>query len=228
MDRIKFYERLYFAELRRKEELRGALSLPTGVLTLLGGVVVVYLGEIVEGFATGLGIDLALVVLSVLSFLLIASFVMTALHLLASHHNYTYDYVPYATDIEQAYQEFVDHYDSREEADAQFEASVLSSLVAAHRKNAFNNDSKSTKLHKANRTLIYCLLLALLCSIPYYISTLRTGEVVPNIESVDPASNDSASEAVSPAERDVHRESEQQSGDTVQSVDSTESDGEAF
>ncbi|HMB90901.1 MAG TPA: hypothetical protein VKP65_08645 [Rhodothermales bacterium] len=182
MNRLEFYKDLYFAELERKEELRTALTLPIGILTVLGGVIAIYLREI--GRAEML--DVSISFLGVFTFLLIMSFLATVRNLVKSYHVYTYDFVPYATDLEQAYQDLVVYHETVEEAEADFESSVLQSLVIAHRKNAFNNDSKSSHIHNANQTLIYCLVLALICAIPYFLRTLDSKDVVQRIEIVNP------------------------------------------
>ena len=184
LNRAAFYQTLYFAELKRKEELRTALTLPTGILTVLGGVIAIFLREL--GRANT--VDATVSVLGVLTFLLIISFLLTVSHLIRSYHDYTYDYIPYATDLELAYQELLDYHETAEEAEADFEASVLHRLVTAHRRNAFNNDSKSSHLHNANQGLIYCLVLVLLCAIPYFLRTLQHNEAVQQIEIVNPTS----------------------------------------
>lgn len=209
MDRLKFYETLYATELKRKEELRTALTLPTGILTVLGGVIAIYLREIGSAIAAGAGTSGSTAALGVFVFLLIISFLVTVGHLLSSYHDYTYDYVPYATDLEQAYQEYVDHFDTLEEADSEFEASVLASLISAQRKNAFNNDSKSSKLHEANQTLVYCLVLALICSVPYFLRTLQREAPVQLIEIVDSEQDSAIQPPDQPIQTDATREREQ-------------------
>ncbi len=121
--------------------------------------------------------------------LLILSFLVTLGHLTKSYHDYEYDFVPYATDLEKAYRELVDYYHSVgqgiEQADEDFKLSLIERLVTAHQKNAYNNDSRSGHLHNANQTLIYCLVLALLCAIPYFFRTLNVPSGVQKVETVN-------------------------------------------
>jgi hypothetical protein len=105
--------------------------------------------------------------------LLVGSFILTVSHLIRSYHGYQYDYLPYATELEFAYQELASYYASEgakgKGADLDFEASLMERLVSAQQKNAFNNDLKSSHLYNANQTLIYALVLALLSAIPFFL-----------------------------------------------------------
>lgn len=171
--RIDLYETLYFKELQRKEDLRKALNLPTGVLTIIGGVLVVYSREAVTSVASG---SVAWGALSVLTLLLPLTFVVTVRHLLAAYREFEYASLQYIADLEEGYQDLKRYYDSDEstpdpEAAAQrdFELEVIDSLAKTHQKNAFANEERSRSLYEANRALVFCLVLTMLTAIPYLI-----------------------------------------------------------
>jgi len=178
MDRLDLYRQLYFEELRRKEELRSALALPVGMLTVLGGVIAIYIRVLGRSSIS----DPWVVLLGIGTLLLMGTFLLTVTHLIKSYHDYTYSFVPYAPDLEEAFANLMEYHEAKGQARADFEAELIGSFSKAHKINAFNNDSKSGHLHNANQMLVYSIALVLVCSVPFFV---RTNSTSPDVQKVE-------------------------------------------
>ncbi len=176
MDYLQFYYNLYAAELQRQQELERALTLPTGVLTLLAGVLGIYAralaeSEVLDGATSLLGI---LVLLAVLAFLKAVANLS-----LAYHGKHEYRRLPYATDIEIARREMpIGLWADREEEKEIFDEEMIEQLASAQQRNAYTNESREQYLNEAKEALIYVLVLTLLGAIPYFLRILLASPTV--------------------------------------------------
>ena len=167
-NKTEFFKDLYNAELERRENISSALVIPIGVLTLLGSGLI-YLMQNYKLFAD---VESSLIGI----FLIIATslFCFSIYLLIRSYFGYTYKFLPDSKSLQQYWNKLGEYYreQKRDEqtADIEFELYIENSYVEATTDNAWNNDSKSEFLHRANRAMIWCLGIIIVCSIPILLS----------------------------------------------------------
>ena len=165
------FRQLYEDELRFREHLRTATSLPVGLMALLGGALA-YLARGVRvqndfvswGFLTALAAA-------------VYYFLRTAYFLIRGYHGYTYQRIPSPAQLKRYRDELREYYVSigepPERAASEFAEFLDARYCEAAEKNTYANLAKSENLFRATSALVYCLILAALC-VPFLILTLRS------------------------------------------------------
>ncbi len=183
MNLEEIYREHYFFEINRKHQLTSQLGIPIGVLTILGGVIAFFVKS-VQYIADVKWIMLAAIVLISMFFL-----GRTIYYLIRSYYGYTYRYIPTPKEIEKYREELVAYYEAEgtPEGDPGTEIKdfLLDRYAICTHENTINNDSKSAYFHKANTSLIFTLILVILCSIPYLLIKYSQPEAIQKIEIIN-------------------------------------------
>jgi hypothetical protein len=167
---VDFAKEQYRFELQRKNELFNAVSLPVGVLSGLGGLVVL----MAKGFSyrgwTGVPFSLCLSACGV-------SFAVAAFSLLRAYVGEKYAFIPKPGAIESLRNALEDFYVGLgyppERADQDFREQLTRWYVDATDQNTANNDRLSDYLDRAAKGLIGVLISMALCGILYVVDALR-------------------------------------------------------
>jgi hypothetical protein len=182
MDKHDFLKEHYFFEINRRHQLTSALSIPIGIVALLGGVLAYFLQNIKPSLSWP---HIAMIVLLVFALYFVGR---TAYFLIRSYHNYTYGYVATPKQFLEYHQQLVEYYraigSDPVEADNELEKQINEQYAQYATQNTQNNDSKSEYLHRANSSLIYSLILVLACALPYLFLSLTGNGRVQQIEVV--------------------------------------------
>jgi len=148
--------------------MSSALVIPIGVLTLIGSGLI-YLMQNTKFFT-----DVLSSIVGSLFVVATAFFVYSVYLLIRSYFGYEYKFLPDSKSLQTYWNKLREHYIGQNKneqlADSEFERYIENSFVEATTENTWNNDSKSEFLHEANRTMIWCLGLFIICSIPVLLS----------------------------------------------------------
>jgi len=203
--KIEFYQDLYRLELERREQLNGALSLPVGLLTLLGGLLVIMLKE--SSWIGGAAQVVFLILVGAATVSLLAS----AVQLARSFWGYSFQYLAKSKDLLQWHSKLVSHFrefgspDTQPELEAEreFETRAIGRLAEATSFNATQNDRRSEHLFWANGLVLLTLVLTGLAGIPYALTGPRTVSQTQGETHDQPARAASSSPSSSKQDRQV-------------------------
>lgn len=166
-----FLKDRYNYELQRREHLTAALTLPVGVLTVLGGAMV----AMARSFSYQDG--LLVWIFGILLCVDVVAFFLCLLDLGRAYHRQKYIYLPLLADLEQAQEEFRDFNSYVEatggEVEETFDEHFRRRLIDAADRNTENNDYRSGQLHWARIALFAVLALTALMGIPYVVDQVR-------------------------------------------------------
>jgi hypothetical protein len=162
---VDLASRLYERELERREHLISAVSLPAGILAIVGGL----LGAVATDFSYSVKILSPFFTVALIAAGL--CFVWSLVFLVRAHVGHTYTYLANPEELRQFYVGTLAHYSDQPDpaaaAKVDFDDFLIRRYVAAADKNTNTNDRKSETLHQANRALATALVPALLCGILY-------------------------------------------------------------
>lgn len=182
MDYHQFYKEHYFFELDRKHKLTDALVIPIGVLSVLGGALVVMVKELDVPLNSFELIQLCLIALGAVSICITTCF------LTRSYYGYSYSYIATSKELKEYYEGLVAYHESLEDSKqnaALLTEEYINSEYAKHtRVNTDNNDKKSGYLHYANGFLIASLVIVILAGLFYVVNSLISTPEVMKIEIV--------------------------------------------
>lgn len=180
MNMKDFYKEHYFNEINRKQELTNALTIPLGVLVIIGGMAAFFARDF--EFKSNINSFIFAELLAVATIFI----VRTIYFLISSYHNYKYNYLPDPLDLQDYHKSLIEYHVSLggkvEDADKEFEDVIVKKYNNCTHINTWNNDSKSEFLHKANESLIYSLVLILLCVVPYLVHYYSKPDKIQKIE----------------------------------------------
>ncbi len=173
---IELFEKQYERELNRRHQLTSTLSLPLGVLTILGGALGVMAKEFSYGSQVMSVIFSSTLLLAGLAFAGAVFFIVRSYFyfghsyshipapgLLKEYHAQLLDFYQYAEEATPA------HKGAAEKAEEEFAAFLRDSLAEATDINTRNNDLKAGHIHLANLLIVGALISTALCGIPYAI-----------------------------------------------------------
>ena len=166
-----FLKDRYDYELQRREQLTTALTLPVGVLTVLGGAMV----AMARSFSYEdrlltwtFGISLGLTAIA---------FGVCLLRLALAYHPQKYIYLPLLAAIKKSKEEFLEFAKvmagGESEVLDEFETQFHEHIISAADRNTQNNDYRSDQLQLARINLFAVLILTTLMGIPYVIDQVR-------------------------------------------------------
>lgn len=170
MDMHQFYKEHYFHEANRRHQLTSALAIPIGVLTVIGGALIIV--------AKSIDMPISRIELFTLVFLVIAFILMliTVYFLIRSYYNYSYGYIATSQEMKEYCEQLIYFYgadpDAEKKANADLEEWINSEYAVHTHRNVLNNDRKSGYIHKANGFLLVALLATFVSGVPYAIDTI--------------------------------------------------------
>ncbi len=184
MNLLDLYKEHYFFEINRRHQLTSQLSIPIGILTVLGGLSA-YIVK--NNFMCSDDKKLLFAVLLSISSLF---FIITIYYLIRSYYGYTYRFIPSPKDINDYKKQLSDYHkklgSSEEKVELELEEFLIERYAIAAHENTWNNDSKSVFLHKANTALIYTLISLLLnASLFYYVNFNNHEKVIHKVEIIN-------------------------------------------
>ena len=179
----------YKFELERKDKLSTSLTLPVGVLTIIGGL----LGLILRDFSfreqrLSWFFGVAVAAGAIL-------FVVSVVLIILAYYRYRYEYVPTPREMREHEEKLQKYYEqipgAGKDLAAQKAAGYMETMIAqlyedAISANAKNNDTKSAYIHNASSFLIGSLTCVMIATIPYTIDARGKGKEVYEVKVVNP------------------------------------------
>ena len=165
-----FLKDRYDYELQRREQLTAALTLPFGVLIVLGGA----MAAMARSFSYK--DDLLTWVFGILLGLAVIAFFLCILNLGRTYHRQTYIYLPLLGDLQEVREEWRAFYEAahqRGAADDSFQHELEARIIDAADRNTRNNDQRSRYLFWSRLALFAVLVLTAMMSIPYVVDQVR-------------------------------------------------------
>jgi hypothetical protein len=180
MDSDEFLKSQYESEIGRRYQLSGSISLPIGVLTIVGGALLAMTQALRPPFGPALWLT---------SFFILAGGVCAiavGYYLFRFQLGHDYSYVATAKQIDDYRQSLAAYYDRRGASKDGVEAEVLayirSEMTASAHSNALANDRKSAYLNRANVALAVCVGFTFAAAIPYVASNILSAERPPTLK----------------------------------------------
>jgi hypothetical protein len=175
------YEKLYETEWQRREHLQAALSIPLGILVLLGSGLLV----LVRQFDTR---DAVLKLVFWPTFVLACAAFATATYMVVrSFYGYVYSRIPLPSELYRHHEALKAHYEALGKpslADQEFELYLMRRYINAGDRNSVHNANRGEYLHKANRSIVLALSATALCAVPYAIAVRATRSEPQRVEIV--------------------------------------------
>lgn len=206
----------YFFELSRRDQLNGSLSFPVGIIALLGGAMYAMSQVITAPLERWEG---------VLAIMLCAGsvcLVVSIVYLVKAYWNYTYKFMPFGDELLAHKQSLVSYHrgrclDPQATADAMrdFKSDLDATYAKYGRINSLNNDSKSSKVFRANSFMIGALACAILC-MPIFIglryhSTPKPSQIeIVNLREIKMSQNGENSEQSQRQRQDQQQQTQQE------------------
>jgi hypothetical protein len=172
------FKSLFECEEARREQLRSAVTMPVGVLT----VIVSLLGTTLVSYWKGSGWLHCL--FSAFWITAIVSAIFAVVFLVRSYHGHKYKGMPTPLPLWaylSALRQWHEKYGSTEQALADFEAYLEHHYATAGDYNTKRNDIRSELLFLANRAVVLTAVFAALAYIPYTVSQLARPPIVTHV-----------------------------------------------
>lgn len=183
MDFHEFYKNHYFFELNRKDQLSSAVTIPAGLITLVGGAIIAIFNTIDKPFNCLEKIELLLLILATLTIFASMSF------LIRSYFNYGYGYIATSLEIMKYKKELEEFHKDNPYSDNivknKIEDFVNEEYVTHTDLNTKNNDRKSYFIHRANWALIISIVLVVLAGIPHVVTIVIDGNQIYKVQIVN-------------------------------------------
>jgi hypothetical protein len=179
----EFIRKQYDHEVDRQDRIVASLSLPVGVLTVLGSI----MGIVVRGYSN------EFLLLNWVFYPLVTStaisFAVGMYFLIRAYFGQTYQYLPRLSELAEYEKGLVAYYQetgedqstAEESARRDFAGYLAGKVVQAASQNAFNNDEKSAFRYRANWAVVAVLLLMIMSGVPYVIDQSISTEKVPTV-----------------------------------------------
>ncbi len=155
----------YFEELKRRDGLTKAITIPIAVLSIIGGILFYVVSDItrLERFIDWTQLTVV--------FFSVTGIGISIYYLVRSYFNYPYEYAPTILQLRECRNELKEY--NRQygiaQTDAELDENVYEyyyeSLAKSVHRNTINNDSKSGRLHLANLFMIVALVLVFIAGI---------------------------------------------------------------
>jgi len=180
---LKFYRTLYDAEWTRRDEIRQAIALPAGVLTILAGVLVFYarsysFPDVWTSIIFLLGYGAGLVAFG-------AGVYMLARSLSGPR----YLRIPWPSQIRDFEEKLGEYYDGKEGgaelARIEWERHLIDRYVDAANRNSENNARVGEYLYKANRAVVLTIIAAAITAVPVVVDQRASNSAPQRIEIIN-------------------------------------------
>ena len=167
--KVEFLKERYDFELQRREQLTSALTLPVGVLSGLGGLMIAMVRSfgakhlwLTVPFFASFGVD-------------VAAFFICLVFLALAYHGQKYKYLPLLKELQDWEDDYMalNSYDvALGKADNAFERHIAERIIDAADRNTENNDGRSNRLHQARLALFGVLILTTVAGVLYIVNQL--------------------------------------------------------
>ena len=168
--RFEFLKERYDYELNRKEQLTAALTLPVGVLSGLGGLMVAMARSfelkspwLTVPFGVAFGVD-------------VFAFFFCLVYLARAYHRQKYIYLPLLKDLEgweEEFREFNRYVEgSGGDVETTFSDHLRERIIDAADRNAANNEYRSALLHRARVALFAVLICTTAAGVVYVVNQM--------------------------------------------------------
>lgn len=172
----EYYRDLYDEEWARRDEIRQAVSFPSGVLTLLAGVLVFY--SQTYGFPTGSAARVFVAAMAVAG----VAFMSSVYFLSRSLFGPKYKRIPWPSELRDFQEGLIAYYHGQAGGEAaareEWERFLVDRYVDATNRNASNNANAGEYLYKANRAVIVALVATAVAAGPVVLDA-RAGRNMP-------------------------------------------------
>lgn len=181
------YKDLYEFELKRKTELTSALSLPTGIVSLLIGGLAVMARELHLPLGALQWWQLAAMAVSAVTCAFAVGYLFKSLF------NFAYGYLPTPGQLKEYTDKLASYYvqtgatsdDARKLAETEALQYIDEQYVANADRNTANNDIKSAALHAAHLSTILGVLFTTVAGAFFVAASIAAPKAVPKIEVVN-------------------------------------------
>ena len=165
-----FLKDRYDHELQRREQLTAAITLPVGVLTILGGAM--------AAMARSFSYEDTLLTWIFGLFLGLAgiAFFLCMINLGCTYHRQTTIYLPLLSDLQKVREELRAFYKDAQQrgaADDSFQHELEARIIDAADRNTRSNDQRSRYLFWSRLALFAVLVLTAMMGIPYVVDQVR-------------------------------------------------------
>jgi len=173
---MRIFQELYEAELERRQQLQSAVPLPTGVLSFLGGLLIVMLREFEWAGGPIQWVFAPLAILSGLMLVVSASYLVRSYWKWGQQTHYVAkanELLEWFRELEQYHLEHVaDGGSPSKYASDEMERSLRVRFAESASYNAQENDRRSELLYRANGFLVLTLVGTGLAAVPYSLHSL--------------------------------------------------------
>ena len=165
-----FCKEHYFYEVERRRDLAGRVSLPVGIITIIGTILATSFKAIDFPYS-----DLEKLFIFV-SFLAFVSLTTAVIYLCRSYVGFTYGYIATPVKLLEYEAQLKEYYFNKGEvvSEAQIDSEVEDYITSQYAQltdyNVQKNDKKSYFLHRANIAIIASLILTFVASLPFIYS----------------------------------------------------------
>jgi hypothetical protein len=166
MNFAELAQKHYFHEVARRNDLNSSLGIPLGILTALFAAIATMATSISSPF------NLARIILLLTSALATLAGLVSIYFFVKSYLGYMYRHPTSMEPLRAWREQIIANGDTEQYADEQVDRVMTKQYSEAAELNSKNNDDKSGYIHRAGVSLVICLVLVLLSSIPYiYVKT---------------------------------------------------------
>jgi hypothetical protein len=167
--KLEFLKERYDFELQRREQLTSALTLPVGVLSGLGGLMIAMVRSftakrlwLAVPFYVGFALD-------------VVAFFVCLFYVARAYHGQKYKYLPLLKELQDWEDDYIglNSYDAAMgKMEQAFEKHLGERIIDAADRNTENNEWRSYRLHRARLSLFMVLIFTTVAGVLYVLSQL--------------------------------------------------------
>ncbi len=174
------YKELYQAELEHRSKLDGAIGFPVSLITAFSGIIYFFISKLTQPFSTMEICQLAL-------FGIATVVILRAIFcLIRSFHNYQYQYVPSATDLDIYHKQKLEFHSADPDKENIAKNATMDhlydSFLSSAGVNAKHNMQRSELLFQSKRNIIFVLFLCMALGFLHLISFVSFDQFVQYFE----------------------------------------------
>lgn len=193
MNRLDTYKEFYQKEIERRSQLNNDISIPLGIISILGTGISFYLMNF--DFSYSKTINWIFIIMMFLStFCLLGSvyFLLKSYQVLQT--NRVYDYLAYPNEIEEYYKKLTEYYLMlngnvqivSDKTNEDFERYFIDAYLRTSTHNMTINDERTTNLYLCKRKLLYCVIFILCSFIPFLYVNYKEEKKIDKIQITNP------------------------------------------
>lgn len=170
MDKFEFYQKQYFFELERRQELNSSLSISIGVVSLLIGAIFYLISNFIYHYFILSYFFIVFIVCSIVSILFVIFFLISA------YWNYTYRYISDTEIIREYENKLINYYESIKKEDItnlvnkEINDMLIRKYSASATYNAKNNAKKSVNIHRSNTAIVILVICMFFACLLFFVN----------------------------------------------------------